>query len=317
MPRLIRLNSIRTTVCFPIAYVLKCFQHIENQEIEMGKVKISDDQTRKTNYGFYGIFGLVTYFIWCDLSFFGELAAEQANGYKELKNTTLITHITIKLKMQDHFGHYLFLPFTRWLNVTFQISKISWVTPNVITLMHFCIAFVCGRLLASCSIFLRRTGVALYEVRSMLDVLDGVVYRAQAASTEFLSGWGTYGYLTDALADTIGGLFVMCGSIYRLNKYLPFKNPEDLAKLKYKFRNYDEESCEALLSADDSCSEEAEELYSLKRYTRRVVNLSILFFTFTVILRSGLWDHFNHGYHNLLGVKRADISPVSLITIHV
>lgn len=269
----------------------------------------------KTNYAFYCVFGLVTYFIWCDLSFFGALTAEKAQSHT-YRNATLTSQKTIKLRMQDHFGHYVFLPFCEWADKTFGISQISWVTPNVITAIHFCIAIISGRLMASKFLSVRRIAVVLYETRSMLDAMDGVVFRAQSKNQQFISGWGTYGYMIDGLADTIGGLFLMCGTIYRLNKYLPFRNPEVLAKLKYKFNNGgDEESGERLLAGEESCSEEAVEAYGLKKYSRQTVNFTVVFFTITVILRSGLWDHFNHSYHDLLGTVRSDIPPEKQIEV--
>lgn len=274
------------------------------------KTRILDDQKpSKSNYAFYGIFALVTYFIWCDLGFFGELSIQKSKSFT-FKNASALEHKTIKLRMQDHFGHYLYLPLCEWLDRNFGISKIPGISPNVITTIHFCCAIIAGKLVSSTVLFSRRIGVMLYEFRTMLDAMDGVIYRAQSSTHEYLSGWGTYGYMIDGLADTIGGLFVMFGTIYRLNKHLPFKNPELLAKIKNKFGNYDAESGERLLSADESCSEDTEETYGLKRYTRQTVNVTIVFFTITVIMRSALWDHFNHGYHELLATQRPDISPM-------
>ena len=265
-----------------------------------------------TSYAFYGIFGLVTYFIWCDLSFFGELAAEKTDDLRRM-NFTLVSKNTIKLRMQDHFGHYIYLPFCRWANEVFQISKIPWISPNVVTAMHFIIAICCGRLFASTILFLRRIGVVMFEVRSMLDILDGVIYRAQKHTKLFTSGWGTWGYMIDGMADTLGALFIMVGTLYRFNKYPPLKNYHGsiTAKHKEKFKGDVEGSSAKLLLSDDSCTEEYEELYGLKRESRLHVNLVTVFFTVSVVIRSGLWDHFNHNYHNLMGVTRPDISPVS------
>lgn len=286
----------------------------------MGKGKSNSYETTTTNYGFYFIFGLVTYFIWCDLSFFGELSAEKNTNLK-FKNVTLISHKTIKLRMQDHFGHYIYLPFCTWANGVFHISEIPWMSPNVVTALHFFVAIICGRMFASASLFLRRIAVLLYEFRSMLDILDGVIYRAQSKSKDFISGWGTYGYMFDGLADTLGGLFIMVGTLYRFNKYPPLKNADTLAKLKTKHKAMDVEggAGDRLLLSDSTCGgsdacysgeEESGGYYGLKyRYTRKHINFITIFFTFTVILRSALWDHFNHNYHNLLGLKRADIPP--------
>lgn len=271
----------------------------------MGKVKHSTSYDGSvTNYGFYAIFGLVTYFIWCDLSFFGELSAEKVSDLR-LKNITLVSQKTIKLRMLDHFGHYIYLPFCQWANEFFLISEYPWVSPNLVTAIHFCVAVCCGRLFASTVFMLRRIGVIMFEFRSMLDIMDGVIFRAQLKSKELLSGWGTYGYMIDGMADTLGGLFIMVGTIYRFNKYPPVKNPDSLAKIKS--RHKDVESNDRLLMSDDSCSEEVEETYGIKRYSRKHVISVIMFFTVTVIMRSALWDHFNHNYHDLLGVRRPDI----------
>lgn len=275
----------------------------------MGKVKHgSDRKDAVTNYGFYAIFGLVTYFIWCDLSFFGELSAEKTSELR-LKNSTLISRNTIKLRMLDHFGHYIFLPFCRWANEFFLISDYPWVTPNLITAMHFCIAICCGRLFASSLLTLRRIAVILFEVRSLLDILDGVIYRAQAKSNTVLSGWGTYGYIIDGMADTLGGLFIMIGTLYRFNRYPPVKNADNITKIKSR-HDKDLEANDRLLMSDDSCTEDVDEAYGIQRYSRKHVNLVVAFFTLTVIMRSALWDHFNHNYHNLLGIRRPDINPV-------
>ena len=265
----------------------------------------------RSNWGFYSFFALMTYFIWSDLGFFGELSAEQNHITSHLRNGSALDKKTIKLRMQDHFAHHVYLPFCEWLERTFHLSQIPGVTPNAITALHFSLAIIAGKLIASSTFSHRRAGAVIYFIRNMLDTLDGVIYRASSKSADYLSGWGTYGYMVDALADTIGGLFIMFGTLYRLNKHLPIKNPEMLPKLKNKYRNYDSESGERLLSADESCSEN-EEGYGVKRYTRQSVNLTILFFTVTVIIRSALWDHFNHGYHELLAAKRPDISPVSI-----
>lgn len=276
----------------------------------MTKLKGTGTRRSRSNGGFYGIFILVTYFIWCDLGFFGELSSRQADTVHLRNNGSALAKKTIKLRMQDHFAHHIYLPFCEWMENILHLSQIPGVTPNAITALHFCLAIIAGRLIASSSFFHRRLGVVIYFTRNMLDTLDGVIYRVTSKSTDYLSGWGTYGYMVDAMADTVGGLFIMAGTIYRLNKHLPLKNPELLTKMKNKYNNYDAESGERLLSADESSScEEVEQGHGLKRFSRQAVNLTILFYTITIIIRSGLWDHFNHGYHELLAAKRPDISP--------
>ena len=165
----------------------------------------SEDEESKRIHGFYVVFCFVIYFIWCDLNFFGELVAGRERKF--YVNNNAITSVTIKHRTQDHFGHYVYLPLATWINETFRISKIPFVTANVITVMHFVLAILCGRLAASQKLFVRRVAVILYSIRTMLDALDGVVYRAQSSTKEFNKGWGTYGYLIDAAADILGRFF--------------------------------------------------------------------------------------------------------------
>lgn len=276
--------------------------------MKMGKSPIRgkpEEEESKTTYAFYALFGLVTYFIWCDLSFFSELAAEREKFYV---NNNSVTSVTIKLRTQDPFGHYVDLPVATWIDETFHISKLPFITPNVITAMHFALAILCGRLVASQKLFIRRIAVILYFIRTMLDALDGVVYRAQSSTKEFNSGWGTYGYLIDATADTLGGVFLLLGTLYRFSKNPPIKNPEAVYKIKAK---EDLESKERILLSEDSCSDENDEYYGVKRYSKPYIYFSAVIFAIIIFLRSSLWDHFTFGYHNLLAVRRTDIEPVS------
>ena len=257
-----------------------------------------EDEESKRILSFYVVFCFVIYFIWCDWNFFGELAAE-----REYVNNNEITSVTIKLRTQDHFGHYVYLPVATWINETFRISKIPFVTANVVTVMHFVLAILCGRLAASQKLFVRRAAVILYSIRTMLDALDGVVYRAQSSTKEFNQGWRTYGYLIDAAADTFGGIFLLLGTLYRFNKNPPIKNPE-VGKGKQ-----DREDKEQLLLSEDSCSEESNKYYGVKRYSKLCVYSTAVIFGFVMFLRSFLWDYYNHEYYNLLAVKGQN--PVS------
>jgi len=256
---------------------------------------------RLTRYGFYAIFAFVTYFTWCDLCFFRELSTEQNLNFKTNRSVTSTN--SIKLRMQDHFGQYIDLPFTKWLNSVFRISEIFWVTPNVITAMHFALACICGRLSASPHLSIRRIAVVLYFLRTMLDALDGVVYRAQNKRTSYVSGWGTYGYFIDATADTFGALFILLGTLYRFLKCPPLKKPDALVKLKAK----DEEEMNEKLLYDDSSSEENNEYHGLQRHSKTAIYITGFFFAGFIFCRSALWDHFNRVYHDLLAVPRKDI----------
>ena len=261
---------------------------------------------RETNFGFYFVFGICTFFIWCDLGFFSELSDDT----KVFGNSTVSDHppATIKLRMQDHFAHYLYLPFCNWLESVFKISEIPGVTPNLITLMHFILAIIAGRLAAEPGLSWRRLGVIIFEIRSVLDILDGVVFRAQSHNPKFLSGHGTLGWYLDSGADIFGSLFFAVGVMVLYNRYPPVKNKSRLRDTKFK----DEESAVKLLS-DGSADEDDGSITKRSRFSRRAINITILLYAFQVFIRSALWDHFLQAYNSTLQQKVAGVSPVSFM----
>jgi len=262
-----------------------------------------------TNLAFYVIFAFLTYFIWCDIGFYSRLAEERTQILTS-NQTNVVSKFSVKLRMLTHLDQYVYLPLCRWLNIHLGISKLPWMSPNLVTFMHFTIAVCCGRFFGSSHLLFRRIACILFEVRSCLDILDGVIYRAQRGSTTFVSGWGSMGYWIDGMADVFGSLFIILGTIYRYNKCPPLKNSNKINKYKGKGKEAtDVESAAKLLSSDVGSSEESTgELPGVERHSRAYAIGICLFVTVTVVLRSKLWDHFQQSYHGLLGVPRTDIS---------
>ena len=262
--------------------------------------------SRETHFGFYFVFGLCTFFIWCDLSFFSELTEEGkalVNITKGHKPTP-----TIKLRMQDHFAHYLYLPFCNWLERIFKVSEIPGVTPNVITFIHFTLAIISARLVTEPALSVRRLGAVIFEVRSCLDILDGVVWRAQHNSKRFQSGHGTLGWYLDSGADIFGSLFFAIGVMILYNRYPPLRNKPSTLKLK------DEESAVKLLS-DASADEDDGGSSSRIRFSRKAINITILLYAVQVFLRSALWDHFLQKYDDMLDHRIPGVSRVCILSI--
>jgi len=255
-----------------------------------------------SNITMYVLFSLLTYFIWCDITFFTDLAVERQELLMS-NRTVVVSKFSAKLRMLTHFDQYVYLPLCRWANVNLGISQVPWVTPNLVTFMHFTIAVCCGRFFASSQLLLRRIACIMFEVRSCLDVLDGVVYRAQHNHSTFVSGWGSWGYVIDGAADVFGSLFIIIGTIYRFNKSLPLKdrNPKTI---KYK-DDKDAESGAKLLSSDESGSET---LPGVERHSFKYVLIVCILTTLSVVARSKLWDHFQQTYHHLLGVPTPGVS---------
>lgn len=262
--------------------------------------------SRETNLGFYFIFGLCTFFIWCDLSFFSELSED-----KVLSNITKSHRpaVTIKLRMQDHFAHYLYLPFCNWLEAVFKISEIPGVTPNVITFIHFTFAIIAARLVTEPGLSWRRLGVIIFEIRSCLDILDGVVFRAQHHRSKFQSGHGTLGWYLDSGADIFGSLFFAIGVVVFYNRYPPLKNKSGLRELKLK----DEESAIKLLSDVSADEDDGAALSKRIRFSRKAINITVFLYALQVFLRSALWDHFLQAYDDMLDHPIPAVSPVCIL----
>ncbi len=89
--------------------------------------------------------------------------------------------ISVKVMLVDHNNHYLYYPMGSWLDTDIlHISdKMPFITPDMISWSHVCVAAVAGRLLSSELLTHRRLGVILFEVRSFLDSLDGLVARSR------------------------------------------------------------------------------------------------------------------------------------------
>ena len=265
--------------------------------------------SRETSLGFYFVFGICTFFIWCDLSFFSELS-EEGNGITNITKSARPA-ATIKLRMQDHFAHYLYLPFCNWLETVFKVSEIPGVTPNVITFIHFTFAIISARLVIEPGLSWRRLGVIIFEIRSCLDILDGVVYRAQHHKKKFQSGHGTLGWYLDSGADIFGSLFFAVGVVVFYNRFPPLKKKSGLRELKMK----DEESAVKLLSDGSADEEDGIASPSRIRFSRKAINITVFLYAFQVFLRSALWDHFLQAYNDTLDHRIPGVSRVCMILI--
>lgn len=256
-----------------------------------------------THVAVYVLFVLILYFLLCDYSFFSLLDAER-NRLLASNHTEMASEYSVKLRMLPPLDHYVYLPLCRWFNTRFGISDIPGMCPNAVTLLHFVIAVCCGRYFASTSLLQRRMACVAFEIRSCLDVLDGVVYRAQSKRYTFVSGWGSSGYVVDGLADVFGSLFIMLGIVYRYNKCPPPKQPLKGAKQK---QINDAESGKKL-SSSSSSSSDSESMIAVERHSRAYAIGLCAFVAVSVVARSKTWDHFTHTYHTLLEVHTSTVS---------
>lgn len=250
--------------------------------------------------GFYFVFALVTFFVWMDLSFFDELAEHGSFYNSSMAENMMFPVKSIKLRMQDHTDHYVNLPWMQFFNENTGLHTVPGVTPNLISGIHLFLAVLAAKCFISGSLGIRRLGVVLYELRCQLDILDGVVFRAQQnLKGNFMSVWGSMGYLVDAFADMCGGLLVGGACAVFLNRYPPWK----------RVRTKPHDELESGRSKAVCFQSEEEERYV--HVNRRSVNIKMLLVVVQIIARSGFWDHYLHSYVELLEKPNSDIPRVS------
>lgn len=256
------------------------------------------------NVVFYFVFASLTFFVWMDMSFFGEMQEQGliANSSVAKAVNSRFPIKTVKVRMQDHISHYVWLPLSEHIDGKYKISKLPWVSPNLISGFHLVVATISGRLMYEDSIWIRRLGCVAFEFRCFLDIFDGVVYRAQSnMKTSFVNGWGTYGYFIDAGADFIGCIVVLCACILYFIKNPPVKR-----------RAYLSDDAEVELMTD--YGQQSKNEYKLKEVvyleSRKKIIIMMLAYGIQISARSFFWDHFLHEYHTLLEVKSDAIPPV-------
>ncbi|XP_046563888.1 ceramide phosphoethanolamine synthase-like [Haliotis rubra] len=132
--------------------------------------------------------------------------------------------LTMKLIMTDPTSHYVIKPTSEIFNQVTGFSTVFFfVTANMISFSHVIIALIAGKFIASECIRDRRFGLILFEFRTWLDGLDGVVFRSRAKDFAYHSHRNSSGYYIDLLCDTIGGFALSTGALFYLFKYFEKK----------------------------------------------------------------------------------------------
>ncbi|XP_031570132.1 ceramide phosphoethanolamine synthase-like [Actinia tenebrosa] len=250
--------------------------------------------------GFYFIFSLFTFFVWMDLSFFGELADHGSLYNASSAKYMMFPVKTVKLRMQDHTSHYINLPLMELADERMGISSFPGVTPNLISGVHLFAAVVAAKCMISGSLCVRRLGVLLYEIRYQLDILDGVVFRAQTdKKNSYESGFGSFGYLIDAFSDMCGGILMATACTLFLWHFPPVKRVR-VVSFGSDFRDQ-ELGRKAILN---ECSREGEQLV---HWNRPAVVVRMVAATVQLIMRSALWDFYLRSYVQLFESRNSNI----------
>ncbi|XP_076447147.1 ceramide phosphoethanolamine synthase-like [Babylonia areolata] len=183
---------------------------------------------------------LLTYYFVMDCvmlkTFMGTDLVQSSRGGDPNELFSPFKHLSVKALICDHTTQYIIGPSAEYFDAFTHFSTVFYfISPNMISFFHLFLAMVCFRLVSSEDLQTRRMGVLLFEFRSWLDSLDGVVYRSHSNTKGvFQSARSTMGYYVDIFSDLLGGVFLMFGVLYYLFKrfdpakqsQLPWKSSE-------------------------------------------------------------------------------------------
>ncbi|XP_070184363.1 uncharacterized protein, partial [Littorina saxatilis] len=179
---------------------------------------------------YYAIMDIILYvtFMKTDL-----VASSQASNKGELFSP--FTHLSVKALMNDHTSQYITAPAVEYFDTFTHFSTVFYfITPNMISFFHLFLAFISARFVASEDLHTRRLGVVLFEIRTFLDALDGVVYRSHSNTKGiYQSVRSSLGYYVDISCDGFGGVFLMLGVlVYLFRRFDPTKQSQTEASWK-------------------------------------------------------------------------------------
>ncbi|KAL0120803.1 hypothetical protein PUN28_008473 [Cardiocondyla obscurior] len=130
-----------------------------------------------------------------------------------------ICTVTVKAMTLDHPNHYILSPLASLMDYLLGISRSwTWLTPNAISFSHVVVAVIGARYVTRSSLFHRRVGVVLFQIRAWLDDLDGHVARTRLNVKGERSDVGSIGYLVDGICDALGCIALAVGVFFFLKR---------------------------------------------------------------------------------------------------
>lgn len=205
-------------------------------------------------------------------------------------NVNPLCDVTVKAVLLDHTNLFIFGPLVKLVDNFIKISNIKLITPNSISFFHVFVAFFSAKFVSSNCLAYRRIGVLLFEFRTWLDDLDGLVARARQNVKGERSEIGTSGYYIDGICDAIGCTALLIGIFLFLKNNPPRKGYIQLP------------------TSNDT--KDTGVVYNVKVTTKKVFK-TVLCFTLQLVVSSTAWNRYIAIYQDLL--ERTDVAPVQVI----
>lgn len=235
-----------------------------------------------------GLSGLFLYFAIMNIQLYVSLQRSNSLAFdKGSQQYSPFFPLTVKQLATDPFVHYILQPLAEWLHDWTNFSaKLPFLTPNVISVTHALLAFVVFKLMLSEHLRIRRYAVILFEFRVWLDVLDGVVYRANRGTKyQYVHNRSELGYYVDAVCDVIATICLCVSSCVYLSKFPPNNTLAEVLTLT------------KVATPSGICQD--------RKVTRRIMIITASF-GLLIFLSSGMWDRAIVHLSSVLQVQHSD-----------
>ncbi len=139
----------------------------------------------------------------------------------------------------------------------------------------------------------------IFEFRSFLDCLDGVVFRAHTKTQRYKSYYGNLGYYIDAVSDILGGTCLVIGCLLYFCKHRPSRTTTNQSQTVRVSPSSDEETDLMILNLEEEQKVPSNN-EPLESKQRIVIGLSL--FALRYALAAMFWDRNVRAYEELLDV---------------
>ena len=227
--------------------------------------------------------------------------------------------------------HYVRSPLAEQVEATLHFSYyFPFISANAISYFHCFLSFVSMKFIAHESLYRRRLGVFIFQIRTFLDCLDGVIFRAHIKNKRYRSYYGSFGYYVDMFSDIFGGTCLMIGCLLYFYKQRPARSnastrPQISSSSTTNENSYGETE-KTLSHSDDepmatrlnllSTNHDASNNNQLE--TKSTIFMTLAFFSLRYSLAAFFWDRSVNSYEELLDSHSENLQKqvVFLLVFH-
>ncbi|UJR30754.1 hypothetical protein I4U23_018274 [Adineta vaga] len=253
---------------------------------------------------------------------------------KALTNQTSSIHIfdplPVKKIMVEPIIHYVRSPLAEQIETKLYFTYyFPFISANAISYFHCFLSLISVKFLSSESLFRRRIGVCIFQFRTFLDCVDGVVFRAHSHNKRYKSYYGDFGYYVDVVSDILGGTCLIVGCLLYFYKQRPVRS---VSTRSYGYTSSSaseggsEETDMMILNLDDEQSSPrmqpspppstTNEITNHILETKQTIFMSLLFFSLRYLLAAMFWDRNVRSYEELLD-SRAETSQQQTLQLSI